>query len=79
MNIPVISIGQSKCIRLSNTIIKRYNIKDKMELVLERNYIILIPKVSTRKGWGKLFKKMHEDGDDKLVMSDVFEDENFDV
>jgi hypothetical protein len=30
-----------------------------------------------RKGWDKAFKKMHENGDDKLLMGDVFEDENF--
>ena len=49
-----------------------------MELVLEKSYIILKPKTSPRKGWEKSFKKMHENGDDKLLMSDVFEDENFD-
>ena len=29
-----------------------------------------------RKGWEKAFKKMHENGDDKLLMADIFEDEN---
>jgi hypothetical protein len=33
---------------------------------------------AARKGWEKAFKKMHENGDDQLLMADVFEDEKFD-
>jgi putative addiction module CopG family antidote len=29
-----------------------------------------------RQGWDLAFKQMHESGDDKLLMPDVFEDEN---
>ncbi len=76
MDISVISIGNSKGIRLSKTLIEKYNIKDTVELVLEKGYIILKPKSSPRKGWEKSFKKMHENGDDKLIIPDVFEDEN---
>ncbi len=78
MDISVISIGNSKGIRLTKTLIEKYNIKDTMELVLEKSYIILKPKTSPRKGWDKSFKKMHENGDDKLMISDIFEDENLD-
>jgi antitoxin MazE len=78
MDISVISIGNSKGIRLSKTLIEKYNIKDTLELILEKGYIILKPKLVPRKGWEKAFKKMHENGDDKPLMSDIFEDENFD-
>ena len=78
MDISVISIGNSKGIRLTKTLIEKYNIKDTMELVLEKSYIILKPKSSPRKGWDKSFKKMHENGDDKLLISDIFQDENLD-
>ena len=77
MDVSVISIGNSKGIRLSKTLLEKYNIQDTVELVLEKNYIILKPKSQPRKGWEKAFKKMHENGDDKLLMNDVFEDENF--
>lgn len=30
-----------------------------------------------RKGWAEAFKKMHEAGDDKLLIPDVFVDEEF--
>ncbi len=78
MELSVINIGNSKGIRLSKTILEKYNISDKIERILEKGYIILKPKTEPRKGWEKAFKKMHENGDDQLLMADVFEDENFD-
>jgi len=78
MEISVIPIGNSKGIRLTKTLIEKYNIKDTVELILEKGYIILKPKTVPRKGWEKSFKKMHENGDDKMLVTDVFEDENFD-
>ncbi len=77
MDISVIPIGNSKGIRLTKTLIEKYNIKDTVELILEKEYMILKPKTTSRKGWEKSFKKMHENGDDKSLMADVFEDENF--
>ena len=78
MDISVISIGNSKGIRLTKTVLEKYNITDTVELILEKGYMILKPKREPRKGWEKSFKQMHENGDDKLVMSDIFDDENFD-
>lgn len=76
MDISIISIGNSKGIRLTKTIIDKYELKDTVELVLEKDYIILKPKTSPRKGWERSFKKMHDNGDDKNLMADFFEDEN---
>lgn len=78
MEISLISIGNSKGIRLSKTLIEKYNLQDKVELILEKGYIILKPKVKARKGWEKAFKKMNENNDDDFLMPDVFEDETFD-
>ncbi len=77
MEISVIAIGNSKGIRLTKTIIEKYKIKDTVELVLEKGYIILKPKSIPRKGWEKSFKKMHSLGEDALLIEDVFMDENF--
>ncbi len=77
MDVSLISIGNSKGIRLSKTLIEKYNIQDTIELILEKGYIILKPKTSSRKGWEKSFKKMHKNGDDKSLIADVFDDENF--
>lgn len=77
MELAVINIGNSKGIRLSKTILQKYNISDKIELILEKEYIILKPKAKPRKGWDKAFKKMLENGDDQMLMNDVFDDEYF--
>ncbi len=77
MEISVIPIGNSKGIRLTKTVLEKYNITDTVELILEKGYIILKPKQEPRKGWDKAFKKMHKNGDDKLLINDVFQDENF--
>lgn len=77
MDISIVQIGNSKGIRLSKTLLEKYNIKDTVELILEKGYIILKPKATPRKGWEKAFKKMHENQDDKPLMTDIFEDENF--
>jgi len=76
MDISVIHIGNSRGIRLSKTLLEKYNITDKVELILEKGYIILKPKREPRSGWEKAFKRMHENGDDKLLINDFFEDEN---
>jgi antitoxin MazE len=78
MDVSVVKIGNSKGIRLSKTLIEKYNLKDTVELVLEKGYIIIKPKAEPRKGWEKIFKKMHENGDDQLLMPDVFDNETFD-
>jgi antitoxin MazE len=78
MDISIVSIGNSKGIRLSKTLIEKYNFKDTVELILEKGYIILKPKAEPRKGWEESFKNMHDSEDDKSLMTDVFEDETFD-
>lgn len=77
MEISVINIGNSKGIRLSKTILEKYNIQEKVELTLEKGYIILKPKAEPRKNWEESFKMMNEEDDDQLLMDDIFEDENF--
>ncbi len=77
MKLAVINIGNSKGTRLSRTILEKYSITDKVEVILEEGYFILKPKPEPRKGLDEAFKKMHENGDDELLMDDVFEDENF--
>jgi len=77
MEIPLIKIGNSKGIRLSKTILKKYNIKNSLEIILEKGQIILRPKDEPRIGWAEQFKEMAKNGDDQLLIDDVFEDETF--
>jgi antitoxin MazE len=77
MDISVIPIGNSKGIRLSKTILEKYNITDKVELILEQGYMILKSKTEPRAGWDNAFKNMHDSGDDQLLIQDVFDEEDF--
>ena len=77
MELSIINIGNSKGIRLSKTILEKYNIQDKIELILEKDFIVLKPKAEPRKNWEKAFQEMHKNGDDQLLIDDVFDDENF--
>jgi antitoxin MazE len=76
MEISVIKIGNSKGIRLSKTLLDRYNIKDTVDLIMDKGQIIIKPISKPRKGWEQAFEKMAKNGDDNLLFDDVFDDEN---
>lgn len=78
MEVSVIKIGNSKGIRLSKTLLEKYNIKDTVDLILEAGHIIIKPLSKPRKDWEKAFIEMAENEDDRLLMNDVFDDENLD-
>ncbi len=78
MEIPIIKIGNSKGIRLSKTILEKYNITDKVTLVMDKDQIRLVPISQPRAGWEDAFKAMAAHGDDELQIKDVFDDEDFD-
>jgi antitoxin MazE len=77
MEANIVKIGNSKGIRLSKTLLEKYQIKDKVELLLEDDQIIIKPISKPREGWDLKFKEMRKNGDDQLLMDDVFEDEKF--
>jgi len=78
MEASIIQIGNSKGLRLSKTILEKYNIQEKVEIILEKGQIIIRPLATPRKNWDNKFRKMAENGDDQLLMDDVFEDESLD-
>ena len=76
MEVSVIKIGNSKGIRLSKTLLDRYNIKDTVDFIMDKGQIIIKPISKPRKGWEKAFEKMAKSGNDNLLIDDVFDDEN---
>jgi len=76
MEVSIIKIGNSKGIRFSKTIIEKYNLRDKVDLTLDDDQIIIKPLSKPRKGWDEAFKEMAKNGDDRLLFNDVFDDEN---
>ena len=77
MQVPIISIGNSRGLRLSKALLEQYQIRDQVELILEKGYIIIKPVSTPRQGWDEAFKAMREAGDDQLLMDDVWGDESF--
>ena len=78
MKTTVIKVGNSKGIILSKTVLEHYQITDEIEMLMQKDQIVLRPIKKTRVGWDKAFKEMAEQGDDSLLISDVFDDETFD-
>ena len=76
MKMPVIQIGNSKGLRLSKTILKQYGIVDAVELVFEKDQIVLKPISAPRANWETAFEQMRQNNDDTALIPDVFEDEN---
>ena len=77
METSIIKIGNSKGLRLSKSILDKYNIKEKVEIILEKGRIILKPIETPRKNWETAFQKMHLENDDQLLVNDVFDNETF--
>lgn len=77
MEVSIIKIGNSKGIRLSKTLLEKYNITDTVNLIMEEEQIVIKPLTKPRKGWEKAFKEMAESNEDKLLFKDVWEDEIF--
>jgi antitoxin MazE len=77
METAIIKIGNSKGLRLSKTILEMYNIKDKVEMILDKGQIILKPIDKPRNDWEKAFKEMRANNDDNSLIKDVFDDESF--
>lgn len=77
MEASIIKIGNSKGLRLSKSILERYHINEKVEIILEEGRIILKPVDQPRKNWESAFQKMHSENNDQLLMSDVFDNESF--
>jgi antitoxin MazE len=49
IQVSIVQVGNSKGIRLSKTLLDKYKITNKVELILENDYIILKPVTEPRK------------------------------
>ncbi len=70
MRASIIKIGNSQGLRIPKPILEQTGIRDDVEIELEKNRIIIRPVRKAREGWDKAFKKMGENGDDKLIIDD---------
>lgn len=75
MELSIIKIGNSKGIRLSKSIIKQLGIKDRVELIVKNDQLIIKPISKVRDGWEDQFEQMAKLNDDQLLVPDIFDDE----
>ena len=75
MKITLISIGNSKGIRIPSSVIKQCGLGNELEMSIENGVILLAPVRSVRGGWSAAFEKMAVVGDDALLVPDVLEND----
>ncbi|HEY0055345.1 MAG TPA: AbrB/MazE/SpoVT family DNA-binding domain-containing protein [Pedobacter sp.] len=79
MRTRVRDIGNSKGVILPKSLLSKCYIEEEVTLEVKDNKIIISPaQTERRKGWADAFQRMAEEGDDQLMMPDVFGDENHD-
>lgn len=67
MLVSVVKIGNSRGIRFPKIVLDKFLVKDKMDMEVTENGILLTPvKDTPRSDWTEKFCKMHENKDDKL-------------
>lgn len=79
MRLAVVSIGNSKGIRIPKTVLDKYQIGNSVEVEMREDGIVLRPVRKPRDGWEEAFRQMHQNGDDRLLIPDVFEDETWEA
>jgi antitoxin MazE len=71
MKVNIVSIGNSKGIRIPKSILDQCNFNREAELEVQNNKLVIKPvKRKAREGWDKAFKLMHERKEDGLVVND---------
>jgi antitoxin MazE len=78
METTIVQIGNSKGVILPSGILQslKLSLKSPVNIMVEDGKIII--EQHPRAGWAEASMRMHENGSDKLLIPDVFEDETFD-
>ena len=70
MQADVVKIGNSRGIRIPAALLKQCGIGNKVELEVTQNQIVIKPVSTPRQGWAAAFARMHQAGEDKLLISE---------
>lgn len=78
MEVSVIPIGNSRGIRIPKSILKQLKIADKVEMEIHNKEILIRPvNKIPRTGWSDKFGEMQKNDDDKLLIDNIIEQEDF--
>lgn len=76
MQVQLISIGNSKGVRIPAALLKQYGLADTVELVPGKGEITIRPiTTKPRQGWDQAFADMHARGDDSQLIDDMLDQE----
>jgi antitoxin MazE len=64
MKVKLVSIGNSKGIRIPRSIIRECGFGDQIEMRLGQGEVVLAPVPAAREGWNAAFERMAAAGDD---------------
>ena len=79
MHAHLVSIGNSKGIRIPSALLRQYNMQDEVEICPGKDEIIIRPITRTpREGWDDAFATMHLNGDDVQLIDDALDLEVWD-
>jgi antitoxin MazE len=71
------NIGNSKGIIIPQGFLKECLIEDEVNIEVRDHHIIISPVENKKRiGWADAFKEMAENGDDQLLLPDMFDDED---
>lgn len=73
MKTKLVSIGNSKGVRIPASVIKECGLGEELELRVEKGVVVLAPSNGVRDGWSAAFEAMAKAGDDEPIMPDPFE------
>ena len=83
MEVKLITIGNSKGVRIPKTIIEKYQMHDALDLIETEEGLLIRPASEPRKGWGEQFEKAkatnvsEDDFSDVLNVSNHFDDKEW--
>jgi len=70
----LVSIGNSKGIRIPATLLRQYDIQDEVELLPGKDEIVIRPvSRKPREGWDKAFMLMNERREDSLLIAETLD------
>ncbi len=68
MKVNLVSIGNSKGIRIPRSIIKACGFGEQVEMRVSEGMVVLTPARNLRESWNRAFEKMAAAGDDALLI-----------
>ena len=73
MKVGIISLGNSKGIRIPKALLEQSRFNKEAELEVQGNALLIKPVKKVREGWDKSFQLMHERKEDALVINDALD------